>query len=142
MTRYCPKCGEPVPPNSLTCPKCYAKIPAEPVKKESRSQDSGGPGRSNNGRVRMALAIIPGFFGILGLGQIYRNYRQLKGYIFLVLGLVFFVSGNVLLLSIVPELLVGILKTVVGVGLLLIYLILFFISVIDALASFNVVVRG
>ena len=28
--RRCPYCNELVPSNSLTCPKCYKKIPVEP----------------------------------------------------------------------------------------------------------------
>lgn len=88
--RRCPYCGELVPSNSVTCPKCYKKIPTEPepVRRERRSSEGGG--RTPNRTVALLLAIIPGFFGLLGLGLIYRNPRQKRGYLALVLGLLVF----------------------------------------------------
>jgi hypothetical protein len=145
MTRYCPKCGEPVSSNSITCPKCYTKLPPEPPKKAEGTyggDSSGGTGtRKVDRKILAALTIIPGFFGILGLGQIYRDYRVLRGYIYLLLGLVLFVSGNALLLSIFPDLIVGVVKTIAGVGILFLYAILFLITIIDSLMSYSIVVR-
>ncbi len=140
MTRYCPKCGEPVPSNSLTCPKCYTKIPPEPVKVTNDSGSSGTAKKPDKG-LRLLLTIIPGFFGILGLGQIYRDYTSIKGYIFLLVGMALFFGGNALLFLPMPDLFVGILKTIFGVGLLLLYALTFLICIIDSLASSSIVVR-
>ena len=137
MTRYCPKCGEAVPSNCLTCPKCYAKMPAEPVKKERRQEEQKVGSNGKNDRVRRILSIIPGFFGILGLGHIYMDYRQSKGYIFLLVGLFFFVIGNFILWA-PADLFVWILKTPIGVGFILLYIITFIISVLDSASGFRI----
>ena len=139
MTRYCPKCGEPVPSNSLTCPKCYTKIPPEPAKTEKKSGGTDAKGKSNT--IRMILSIVPGFFGILGLGQIYRNYKQKRGYVFLLLGLFFAIGAITLLLFPIPEFFVSVFKTIAGIGMGFIYAILFLLSVLDSLASTSIVVR-
>ena len=92
--RRCPYCRELVPSTSITCPKCYKKIPAEP---EPVSRESDRPknesGRRYNRTVAILLSLIPGLFGLLGLGLIYRNPRQKRGYVALVLGLLFFVAA-------------------------------------------------
>lgn len=92
--RRCPYCGELVPSTSITCPKCYRKIPSEPepVRRESDSRKSEG-GRRYNPRIAMLLSLIPGLFGLLGLGLIYRNPRQKRGYVALLLGLCFFIAA-------------------------------------------------
>ena len=92
--RRCPYCGELVPSTSITCPKCYKKIPAEPesVRRES-DRPKNESGRRYNRTVAILLSLIPGLFGLLGLGLIYRNPRQKRGYIALVLGLLFFVAA-------------------------------------------------
>ena len=92
--RRCPYCGELVPSTSITCPKCYKKIPAEPepVRRES-DRPKNESGRRYNRTVATLLSLIPGLFGLLGLGLIYRNPRQKRGYIALVLGLLFFVAA-------------------------------------------------
>ena len=92
--RRCPYCGELVPSTSITCPKCYKKIPAEPepVHRES-DRPKNESGRRYNRTVAILLSLIPGLFGLLGLGLIYRNPRQKRGYVALVLGLLFFVAA-------------------------------------------------
>lgn len=92
--RRCPYCGELVPSTSITCPKCYKKIPAEPepVRRES-DRPKNESGRRYNRTVAILLSLIPGLFGLLGLGLIYRNPRQKRGYVALVLGLLFFVAA-------------------------------------------------
>lgn len=92
--RRCPYCGELVPSTSITCPKCYKKIPAEPepVRRES-DRPKNESGKRYNRTVAILLSLIPGLFGLLGLGLIYRNPRQKRGYIALVLGLLFFVAA-------------------------------------------------
>ena len=92
--RRCPYCGELVPSTSITCSKCYKKIPAEPepVRRES-DRPKNESGRRYNRTVAILLSLIPGLFGLLGLGLIYRNPRQKRGYVALVLGLLFFVAA-------------------------------------------------
>lgn len=91
--RRCPNCGELVPSNSLTCPKCYKRLPKEPepVRKEER-RESGGK-REYSRRIAVLLCLIPGLFGLLGLGLVYRNPRQKRGYIALVIGFLVFVAA-------------------------------------------------
>ncbi len=92
--RRCPYCGEFVPRTNITCPKCYRKIPVEPepVQRESE-QPRNGSGRRYNRILAILLSVIPGLFGILGLGLIYRNPHQKIGYVALVLGLLFFIAA-------------------------------------------------
>lgn len=102
MSRRCPYCGELVPNNSLTCPKCYKKIPVEP----EPVKDTGGaqPGRSARGynkTLALILSVIPAFIGLLGLGLIYRDPRRKRGYVALVFGLVIFVGALFATLSLV-----------------------------------------
>ncbi|WII07335.1 hypothetical protein PED39_07015 [Methanomassiliicoccales archaeon LGM-RCC1] len=140
MTRYCPNCGEAVPSNCLTCPKCYAKIPAEPVKNERRQEEQRTGSNGKNQSIRRILAIVPGFFGILGLGHIYMDYKQPRGYKFLIVGLVFFSIGT-FLVTVPSDWLGFILKMPVGIGFILLYLITFVISVLDSASGFHVKIR-
>ncbi len=108
--RYCPYCGELVPSTSLTCPKCYKKIPN--VKPETRSSEgSGGSSSKSSGTktgggssdgIALLLAIIPGIFGILGLGMIYKNHSSRMGIIFLILGILTFIVMLLIFSSSIP----------------------------------------
>lgn len=90
--RRCPYCGELVPSNSITCPKCFKKIPKEPepVREEGREKPRQERGRHYNRTVALGLSLIPGLVGFLGLGLIYSNPRKKRGYFALALGLLFF----------------------------------------------------
>ena len=141
--RYCPFCGELVPSTSVTCPKCYRKIPAEPdVPKEERRRErqrdtpvDERPQRSYNKKVALALAVIPGFFGVLGLGQIYKDYRSTGGYFILLLGLLLFTGSMLLLTSHMHGVLMNILTTIGAFPLMLLYAFVFIGSVIDILLN-------
>ncbi|WP_400236811.1 hypothetical protein [Methanomethylophilus alvi] len=103
MTRRCPNCGAVVPKGSLTCPQCYTEVPrddldqTEPAyggRKYERPRDEYErqlKKRKKSLTVALILAVVPAFFGILGLGQIYEDRRDSKGWKFLVTGLVFFI---------------------------------------------------
>ena len=93
MDRRCPYCGELVPSNSITCPKCYKKIPKEPepARRESKPEQREKKGYSR--KLAILLSIIPAFVGLLGLGLIYVNPRRKRGYIAFALGLLFFVMA-------------------------------------------------
>ena len=123
--RRCHNCGELVPSNSITCPKCFRKIPMEPepVKEaQGKRRESG-----YSIKLALALAIVPALFGILGLGQIYRNYRDLKGYIFLSAGLLFFVPAVFLVLPIISVFL--------AIPLFVVYAVIFLVSIADLVLS-------
>ncbi len=140
MTRYCPKCGEPVPSNCITCPKCYAKMPSEPPqqyreeKRETKHTDSN--------TLRLIMVIVPALFGFLGVWQIYRDYHRPFGYFMLLFGFVFFWLGNLLLFSLAPDIIVSIFKNFTAVGFLFLYIILFLITLADSVFDFHFSVRA
>ena len=95
MRRKCPKCGAVVPDNSLTCPQCYTEVPrdlveTEPLhdRNEFREQIER---RKKNMKISLALAVIPAFFGILGIGLIYQDSRDYRGWKFLAVGAVLYI---------------------------------------------------
>ncbi len=121
-----------MPSNCITCPKCYTKIPAEPVSAEETKQSE--PKKKSHS-TRILLTVIPGFFGLLGLGILYDDTKNMLGYKFLIAGLLLFILGNVLILT--P----GFLTTVLGIGPMILYLILFLITILRTLLNVNVVFR-
>ncbi len=105
-----------VPSTSLTCPKCYKKIPVEPKvtstgdggasggKGSGKSGGSGGSTGEKSNAIAMILAIIPGLFGILGLGLLYKNLKSAGGLLFLVIGLIVFAVTLLIFTSSIPVL--------------------------------------
>lgn len=96
--KKCPYCGEYVQKNGLTCPKCFREIPRGPsdvsenVSKKDRKGRSGGIPT-----IAVLLAAIPPFVGLLGLGMIYLEPKNSKGYWFFIIGLLLFLSFLALL---------------------------------------------
>jgi len=90
--RKCPHCGEYVQKNSLTCPKCFGEIPRDPppeyVIKEDRKERSGKVPSA-----AVLLSIIPPFVGLLGLGLIFLDPKNSKGYWFMAAGLLLFLTS-------------------------------------------------
>ena len=104
MRRKCPKCGAVVPDNSLTCPQCYTEVPrdlveTEPLhdRNEFREQIER---RKKNMKISLALAVIPAFFGILGIGLIYQDSRDYRGWQFLAIGAILYLLPVVTLVTI------------------------------------------
>lgn len=102
MPEKCPYCGVLIPANSLTCPKCYKTIQKNTAKTESyvindEPAETGKKDRSKNIRTVKLLASVPALVGLLGLGHIYMDYKNARGYWFLIAGLLLFVTLNVLL---------------------------------------------
>lgn len=102
--RRCPNCGELVPSTSVTCPRCYKKIPSDrestpeyKIYNEDGSVHREPKERSTNSKTALLLALIPGLFGLLGLGILYQNPREPRGYALLALGLLVFIVVNFLL---------------------------------------------
>mgnify|MGYP006903482248 FL=1 len=79
-----------MPSNSITCPKCYKKIPVqpEPVQPEQPHMSVRNP------KVALILDAVLGLFGLLGIGQIYMGER--RGALFLLFGLAVFLPALVL----------------------------------------------
>lgn len=88
--RRCPFCGELVPSNSITCPKCYKKIPVQPDPVQSEQPR----GNARNPKVALILDAVLGLFGLLGIGQLYMGER--RGALFLLFGLAVFLPALVL----------------------------------------------
>ena len=130
MTRRCPKCGEPVPSNCITCPKCYTKLPAEPV--ERPKENAKQPQKDNKHTIALILTIVPALFGFLGLGMLYNNGRSRLPLIILVIGVILFYAGNFLILTPVPEPILTVFKSVLGVGMLFLYLLLFLVTLLGS----------
>ncbi len=93
--RRCPNCGELVPSNSITCPKCFKKIPndPEPVRNDNGAGSGTKPRKDRNRTVMLVLSIIPAFIGLLGLGLIYKYPTRKRGYVALLLGLLVFAGA-------------------------------------------------
>ncbi len=144
MTRHCPECGAVVPKGSLTCPRCYTEVPRDDL--EADAAYGGGyyerprdeyrnqlRKRRKSHTLAMILAVVPAFFGLLGLGQIYEDYRDGKGWKFLIGGLALF-AVLVAIISLVSV--SGILGAIMlAVPVLLfggLYICLAIVSVVDA----------
>lgn len=125
--RRCPYCGELVPSNSLTCPKCFKKIPVEPEPPlDDGAHDSSKGGRVHRQRrIALVLDAILGLFGLLGIGQLYLGRR--RGAAFLIAGLVFFVPAAVLLF-IVPFI-----STIFAIPLFVVYGLLYLAAIADVI---------
>lgn len=140
--RYCPFCGEMVPSTSVTCPKCYRKIPVDRPAEEKKNRGlkhdtpvgEKAP-RTYNRKVALILAVIPGFLGFLGIGQIYRNPKKTGGYFLLLFGLLVFTSAMLLLTNHAFGPLVSILSTLGAFPLMLLYAFLFIGALIDVLLN-------
>jgi uncharacterized membrane protein HdeD (DUF308 family) len=81
----------------------------------------------------LLLALVPAFVGILGMAQLYRNYKDSNGYMYLISGLLFFIPSALLLFGAFDSgVFVGILKIAVYLILTVIYLVIALSSVLDA----------
>ena len=122
--RYCPYCGELVTSTSITCPKCYKKLPNQP----EPTGGGGGSGKSSpsgggkNRSIAILLAIIPGLFGLLGLGLLYYDRSSKPGWTLLIIGLLTFalflviVTSSIFILNIVLAIPVAILYGLMYLG--------------------------
>lgn len=88
----CPDCGEHIPSTAKTCPKCYRTISGKPVsdKQSGRTYEKTEKGKDET--LAFLLAVIPGIFGVQGLGLIYLNPENRRGWHFLIVGLILFLS--------------------------------------------------
>lgn len=92
--RRCPYCGEMVPSNSITCPKCYKKLPNEEPGKATefvgKAEDSAKKLRRNP-KIAIGLDLVLGLVGLLGIGQVYMGRPR---FLFVTLiGLLVFVAA-------------------------------------------------
>ena len=102
MRRRCPNCGAVVPENSLTCPQCYAEVdrvlPDDPKKTAQEEFREHIERRNKKMPISLALAVIPAFIGLLGLGLIYQDRRDPRGFRYLGTGLVLFLLPILMIL--------------------------------------------
>ncbi len=100
----CPYCGVLIPTNSLTCPKCFKNIPREDTSKKEEyiihDEPKSSQTKSKKNDFTLFLAIIPAFVGILGLNQIIHDPKDSKGYMYLIIGLILFITSVVLFVNI------------------------------------------
>jgi hypothetical protein len=134
--RRCPYCNEYVPSTSITCPRCYKQIPPDkdPVRKEDVYNTDGTihkqPKQRNvDNRTAMLLALIPGLVGLLGLGLLYRDPRNPRGWSLLALGLAIFCIVNAMLF-----LTVG-LSLLLVMPLIIIYVLLYLFNLFITVVS-------
>lgn len=90
--RRCPNCNEIVPSNSVTCPKCYSQVPRNDVSERKSSATTSSGSLQRNMTIATLLAAIPGIFGLQGLGLIYLDHKESKGWYFLIIGALIFMS--------------------------------------------------
>lgn len=106
----------------------------EPVRDETTYNDDGTVHREPRQRVvnpktAMLLALVPGLFGLLGLGVLYRNPRDPRGLGLLALGLVVFIVANTMLF-----LTVG-LSLILVIPLIILYFLLYLAALFMTLVS-------
>lgn len=118
--RRCPFCGELVPSNSLTCPKCYKKIPADYQPEPVQHQTA----KKTNRKLAIVIGAVLGLFGLLGIGQLICG-RYRRGAMFLIVGLIFFIPA-VVLTVIIPMI-----SWILAVPLFVIYAILYLVALAD-----------
>jgi len=131
--KRCPNCGEYVPTNSLTCPKCFTSIPREtPVKREKDTKRD--VPQDKNGTVALLLAVVPAFVGLLGLGKIYLEPEERRGYWFLVAGLLLFLPFLALFFATLnSDFISAILLFIITIIVLLVYISAAIASILDTL---------
>lgn len=129
--RKCPYCGEYVPSNCLTCPKCFKDIPREEKKEQyiinDDHKDRVGVKKDKN--ILLILSTVPALIGVLGLGQIYLDPRQSRGYWFLIAGLILFLTLTVLLRTSLDE---GGFTGMVLIGAFILFLLLYISAAVGA----------
>jgi len=95
--KKCPHCGEYVQKNDLTCPKCFREVPrGPPAEYEPKKGKKAGNKRRD---IMIVLSTFPAFFGLLGLGLIYKDPKNRSGYLFLAVGLLIFLPSLWLLFT-------------------------------------------
>ena len=141
-SRFCPFCGEAITSSADVCPKCYRKIPSMdesvPTPKESRKEgrtqfEPQTPKTAPDGKIALFLALIPGLVGLLGLGQIYRNPRNIGGYIILLIGLGFFIGIISLTFGIGPGFLITFFMKISILPLSIIYGLMYIGAALDVI---------
>jgi len=145
MTRYCPNCRAVVPDNSLNCPQCFAEIPRDGWVSEGEQMKynpSKDEYRENLGKRHkselavLILAIAPAFFGILGMGQIYRDRRDKVGWYFFIGGLfLVFAFATLLWMALAGGPIGTILLAIPAFIFLVLYVLAAIVSIVDAMTG-------
>ena len=128
--RRCPYCGERVPSFSVNCPNCYRSLPQEESKREEYRiiDDDRAPSlHTVNRKAVIFLALIPGVFGLFGLGHLYQKDWH-KGILFLLTG-VLMMFTMVMMLSVVG----GPVGIFFFIGLLILFIGAYLLQAFDAI---------
>jgi hypothetical protein len=81
-----------MPSTGTVCPKCYGSVPRNTVSREPPRRTPVRGEKEKNKTLAFVLAVLPGIFGFQGLGLIYLNHENRRGWHFLAVGLVLFLS--------------------------------------------------
>jgi len=117
-SNFCSKCGEKKIQDEVTSPNVQEEKESE-NKKTTKSSPIQRPLEWKSEGTALILAIVLGFFGIAGIGQVYAG-KLGKGLIILIVGIILYVVGIVTLFI------------VVGFVLLIIYIPLWIWSILDS----------
>ena len=79
-----------MPSTSTVCPKCYGSIPESTVSRRPARRTQTRSQKEKNSTLAFLLALLPGIFGLQGLGLIYLNHENRRGWHFLGVGMVLF----------------------------------------------------
>jgi RNA polymerase subunit RPABC4/transcription elongation factor Spt4 len=118
----CSSCGEDLPPGADFCPHCGASTAGSNINLVRRPFKL-----TTNNIIAILLAVVPGFFNVFGLGQIYQR-RWSKAFMFLAI--------SALLIYVAPSFLQFTNTTML---LILIQVAMFMFSLSDV---FGAIVRG
>jgi hypothetical protein len=120
---FCPNCGREVRPEAAFCPSCGYNLksaalvppPAASAAKPSTPLKHKSPG------IAAVLALVPGLFGLMGIGHIYVG-RVKRGISLLVVGIILAALsyGSILLGLVAYEL--GVAAIVFGIILLILWI--------------------
>ncbi len=131
--RQCPYCGEIVTSQSVNCPKCFRDIPLPepPVERIGRKKKTKEEMKSK--KVIFALSTIPAIFGLLGLGHIYQDYKDSRGWLFLAVGLFVYIGMvSIVFFGFGHSLFVTIVSSVLMVIAALVYISTFIAQLVDS----------
>ena len=102
------------------------KINGKDGTKEGKTSSGGGKNRS----IALLLAIVPGIFGVLGLGILYNNKSSRPGILLLAIGLLTFILFLVIVTSSIP-----ILNIILAIPVAIFYGLLYIGNLVGTLMS-------
>lgn len=108
---FCPGCGTSIAPEERFCRSCGYQLTAAPPSPPSIPIVSAS--RLKGEGTAAALAVVPGLFGFLGIGQIYAS-RIGRGFVLLIVG---WILDLIALFTIFPGFVMSVIPIPIVVGL-------------------------